>query len=217
MPLFERGRVRVGRVAGVAVRVHWTAPVGALVFCGFRFDPLLWFCFFGLVLLHEVGHALVVKACRAKAVAIDLTGFGGLCHWRGEVSAAGRAAIAWGGVWAQLALLAFIEAWLWISAPRLGYLGREVVAFFTYSNAWMILLNLVPIAPLDGAEAWRLPVLLGRAVRSRLPGARARPLLLTTLEQRDEAEEAVETGERGEEVKALVSSLLEAARKEPPP
>ena len=215
MALFERGALSLGRIAGVAVRLHWTAPIGAFVLTGFHFDPLGWLCFFGVVLVHEVGHALVVKACRATPVAIDLTGFGGLCHWRGEVSAVGRASIAWGGVWAQLMLLAIGEACLWLDPP-LGLTGWRLLAAATSSNAWLMALNLVPIAPLDGAEAWRLPVLLGRALRRSLGGSAGAGLPPAGPRGLDDAEAAFEAGERREEVEALVAKLFDEARKEPP-
>ena len=214
MALLEHGGLVLGKVAGVQVRLHWTAVVGAYVFTGFRFDPVAWGCFFGLVFAHELGHALVVKACRATATAIELTGFGGLCYWRGDVSATGRAAIAWGGVWAQLVVLALAEAYWHFAQPRLDWNGWRVLLTLTSSNAWMAAFNLVPLAPLDGAEAWRLPVLLGRWLRGLVGGAPSETLVRPPVH--DEAEEAFEAGERRNEVKGMVSQLLDDARKEPP-
>ncbi|MHB8874667.1 MAG: hypothetical protein ACYC8T_13340 [Myxococcaceae bacterium] len=216
MALFERGSLSLGRIAGVAVRMHWTAPLGLFVFTGFRFDPVAWLCFLGVVLVHELGHALVVKACRATPVAIELTGFGGLCYWRGEVSPVGRAAIAWGGVWAQLVLLLAAEAHLWLGPP-LDDSGLRIISALTAGNAWMIAMNLLPLAPLDGAEAWRLPVLLGRGLRARLPGRRGTGLPRIAPGGVNQDEAAFEAGERREEVEAIAQAILSEARKEPPP
>lgn len=210
MALIQNGGIVIGRIAGVPIRLQWTALLGAFVFTGFRFDPWAWACFFGLVIAHECGHALVVKAAGGEATLIELTGFGGLCHWRGAVSPIGRAAIAWGGIWAQFVLLAVAEAYLYAAGPPSSYAGWQVLGTLTVSNAWMIALNLIPIPPLDGAEAWRLPVLLGRALRK---GPEAPPL--PVMPRANDADEAFEAGARRDEVKAIVSSLLEEAKKDP--
>jgi Zn-dependent protease len=208
MSLFERGSLTVGRIGGVPVRVHWTAPIGAYVFTGWRFDATAWLCFFGIVLAHEVGHALVVKAVRCRPVNIDLTGYGGLCYWRGDPTPIGRAAIAWGGVWAQLLLLALAEAYLAIFGMPYDFHGYQVLATLTSANVWMIAFNLMPLPPLDGAEAWRLPVLLGRALRAPPRSAVTMP----AVRQDDRTDEAFEAGERRDEVQAMVNAMLDDAR-----
>lgn len=154
------------------VRLHWSVLLGLFVFSSFRFDPVGWLGVLGLILAHEAGHALVVKWPGARATAIELTGFGGLCRWEGEVSPLGRAAIAWGGVWAQLVVLAVAWAVQSFGGPVTSPVAWRLLAIGTVSNAWMIALNLLPIPPLDGAEAWRLPLLLGRAARLTLSGHR---------------------------------------------
>jgi hypothetical protein len=73
----------------------------------------------------------------------------------------------------------------------------------------MIAVNLVPIPPLDGAEAWRLPILLGRALR-RGP-VRA---VLPPAPGPGGHDDDFEAGHRRDEVKAIVSNLLDEARKE---
>ncbi len=206
--LFERGGMQVGRIAGVPVRLHWTALLGAFVFTGFRFDAVSWLTFAGLVLAHELGHALVVKAAGAKATAIELTGYGGVCRWRGDPSPIGRAAIAWGGIWAQLVVLAAVELWLQVGGMPRDYVAYRVIHTLTISNAYMIAFNLLPIPPLDGAEAWRLPILLGRSLR----GGRAGTVMPAPAGTAHDDE--FEAGHRRDEVRAIVSNLLDEARKE---
>ena len=157
---------------------------------------------FGLVVIHELGHAAVVKAVGARPVSIDLTGFGGLCRWDGRVSLISRSAIAWGGVAAQLVLLGAVE----LGGPRLP---TEVFWLGTISNAWMIAINLLPIEPLDGAEAWPLPWLLGIALRKRLSNYRD----VRHLEE-DPEEFAMKTSRQGAEAKEVAAELLRAAREE---
>ncbi len=208
MALFQRGGLNLGRIAGVPLRLHWTALVGAFVFTGFRFDPVTWGTFAALILAHELGHALVVKAAGGTPTLIELTGYGGLCHWRGEVSAISRACIAWGGVWAQLLVLAAAEAWQYSAGMPETFTGVRVLTTLIDSNTWMIALNLLPIPPLDGAEAWRLPILLGRSLRKG-PVSNVLP----SVPHPGSSDEAFEAGARRDEVKAIVSNLIDEARK----
>jgi membrane-associated protease RseP (regulator of RpoE activity) len=152
--MLDRGSLTLFRLAGIPIRAHWTLPIGALIFSGFRFAPAFWLAFFLLVLIHELGHATFVKAFRLRVIGIDITGFGGLCHWSGSATVAERGAIAWGGVLAQALLLVLTLASVAIfGRPRTLY-AAEIVSVFTYTNVWLIGLNLLPVPPLDGAEAW---------------------------------------------------------------
>lgn len=160
--MLERGSLTVARLRGIPIRLHWTVPIGALVFSGFRFAPGFWTGFFLLVLIHELGHAALVRAFRLRVEGIDITGFGGLCHWSGRATAAERGFIAWGGVLAQAILLAGTFAALaLLGKPRQPFVA-ELVSVFTYTNLWLIALNLLPVPPLDGYEAWKLVGTLAR-------------------------------------------------------
>lgn len=148
------GYLVVGHVRGVPIRVHWSMPLGALVLGGM--SPAFWLAFFVIVLLHEGGHALLVRHYRHRVVSVDVTGLGGLCRWQGRATARERAVIAWGGVAAQAALLLVTGALVLVFGyPASGPLHTLASAFIR-TNAFIILLNLVPIPPLDGAEAWTL-------------------------------------------------------------
>jgi len=175
--VFERGYWTVTRVGGVPLRVHWSAAVGALVFGGFRFAPAAWLAFLVIVLLHEVGHALIVRALRHRVVALEVTGFGGLCRWSGAATPLERSMIAWGGVLAQAVLLVVTFGVLALGGFRVVPFGGELAYTFVWTNLWLIGLNLLPFAPLDGAEAWRLVPELGRRRRSRLDARAGRALL----------------------------------------
>jgi len=175
--VFERGYWTVTRVGGVPLRVHWSAAVGALVFGGLRFAPAAWLAFLVIVLLHEVGHALVVRALRHRVVALEVTGFGGLCRWSGAATPLERSLIAWGGVLAQAVLLIVALVVFALGGFRVVPFGGELAYTFVWTNLWLIGLNLLPFAPLDGAEAWRLFPELGRWRRSRLDARAGRALL----------------------------------------
>ena len=165
--MFDRGFLTLGTIRGMPIRVHWTMPVGALIFSGFSFAPAFWLGFFVLVLIHELGHAFFVRRFRHHVVSIEVTGFGGLCRWSGHATPFERAAIAWGGVAAQGILLALTFALVLALGSPTSRWTAELVHVFTTTNLWLIALNLLPIPPLDGAEAWPLVRHLGDRIRSR--------------------------------------------------
>ena len=153
--MLERGYLTIGRLRGIPIRLHWTIPLGALLFSGFTFAPAFWVGFFLLALIHELGHATVVRAYGHQVLKVDVTGFGGMCHWFGNASRMERGAIAWGGVLAQLALLGVSVAVLALTGGAHSRWSLELASVFVRTNVWIMLLNLLPIPPLDGAEAWR--------------------------------------------------------------
>jgi stage IV sporulation protein FB len=166
------GYLTLGRWRKAPVRAHWSLPIGALVFGQGRFVPGFWLGFFLLVLIHELGHAVLVKRYGHRIVSIDIHGLGGACRWSGEPTAIDRARIAWGGVLAQA--VAYVIAWatLHLAGPPESVFVSELASAFSATNVWLIAINLIPIAPLDGAEAWKLPGLL--AARRRTRGGAAR-------------------------------------------
>jgi hypothetical protein len=154
--MFSSGYLTVGRFRGAPVRVHWSAPLGAIAFTGFRFTPGLWAGFFLLVVLHELGHAALVRRMGHRVVAVRVHAFGGDCQWDGDATAGDGAVVAWGGVLVQAILWVIATATLaivgWPASPALAALAYT----FTSTNAHMILFNLLPMPPLDGERAWTL-------------------------------------------------------------
>jgi Zn-dependent protease len=165
----ESGYLHIGRFRGVPVRVHVLTPLGALFFSGFRFEPGAWLGFVLLVLVHEIGHALLVMRYGLGVSSIDLHAYGGATRWAGQASDHQRSVIAWGGVLAQAALFAATVAALGFLGPPRSLFGRELAYVFTTTNLWLMALNLIPFAPLDGAEAWKLAGELGRRWSSSSP------------------------------------------------
>jgi Zn-dependent protease len=162
------GYLTLGRWRGAPVRLHWTLPVAALVFGQGRIVPGFWLGFFLLVFIHELGHAFLVKRLRHQVVSIDVHALGGVCRWSGDPTAIDRARIAWGGVLAQAVAYAVARAALALAGPPETILVAQLAAAFTTTNLWLIAINLIPVPPLDGAEAWKL---LGMWRRQRRGGA----------------------------------------------
>lgn len=79
-----------------------------------------------------------------------------------------RSLIAWGGVAAPAALFLVALPLSWLVGARLGLFGLDLFHALTVSSAFIAALNLLPLRPFDGAEAWKLPGLLRerRALRA---------------------------------------------------
>jgi Zn-dependent protease len=167
--MFESGYFQIGRIRGAPIRVHWSIAVGALVFSNFTFSPGAWLGFALLILLHELGHAALVMRYGLRVVSVDLHGLGGLCRWAGEATPWQRAVIAWGGVLAQLILLGATYGAIALFGPPPSTFLLELAYVFIKTNEWLMAINLLPVPPLDGANAWQIL----KVWRTRRP---ARPL-----------------------------------------
>jgi stage IV sporulation protein FB len=186
---FQGGYLTLGRWGAAPVRVHWTLPLGAFFFGHLQWVPGFWLGFFLVILIHEMGHAFVVLRQRARVLAIEVHGIGGVCRWTGDVSAVGRARIAWGGVQAQFfALLAALGARQLFGPPPSAFTA-ELLEAFTTTNILIIGLNLIPVPPLDGAEAWKLFALL-RQQRARRRAPDVRPAVERELAALDASDRA---------------------------
>jgi Zn-dependent protease len=156
--VFGGGYVKVARFGAAPVRVHWTTPVGAFFFCGLftevAFAPAAWIAFFFLVLVHELGHAVLARRFGMRVTSIDVHGLGGMCRLSGQTSDVNRAKIAWGGVVAQALLLVATA----LAAPTHSgsHAVGQIVQTWTAVNVLVIAFNLLPFRGLDGAEAWLL-------------------------------------------------------------
>jgi Zn-dependent protease len=168
--LFESGYWTLGRIRGVPVRLHWTLPLGALIFGRFQIVPGFWLGFFVLVLVHELGHAFLVKRRGLHTFEVRIHGLGGVCmHERGTHY--DQAIIAWGGVLAQAVVL-LVPALLvqaFVPLPPSAFL-LELLYALTFTNLLLIAFNLLPFGGLDGVMAWKLP----RLWRQRRGGRRAK-------------------------------------------
>jgi stage IV sporulation protein FB len=159
------------------VRVHWMFWLTGLIFGSMGAEDrgirpvIIWvLVVFVSVLIHELGHALVIRALGAEPW-ITLYGMGGLTAHSGRrfrpqmqilVSAAGPAA---GFLLAALTVLLikatgqdvqFVFGWPYLIAWRFrGFTNMAVAEFchdMLYVNIWWGILNLLPILPLDGGH-----------------------------------------------------------------
>jgi len=146
---------------GVPVVLSWTMLL-ALPWFYYRQGTWLgmaiaFVAFFFLMFVHELGHAAVAKWRGVPVLGINLYVMHGLCSHEVPARKSDEIWIAWGGVAAQAVVL--------VVALGTSYLlGRYAFTYFvfaspalhilTVTNVFLILFNLVPVPPLDGAKAW---------------------------------------------------------------
>ena len=195
----------MARYRGAPIRLHASLVLGALFFSHGTFAPGAWLGFALTILVHELGHALLVTRYRYKVVAIELHGFGGECSYRGDVGAFERSVIAWGGVLGQALLFAgaqTIYALGWLPADRFS---RELLAVFVGPNVLMMLFNLLPIAPLDGSRAWSLFGRLWTRRRARLRRQQRAARSPEDVRRRARAVEALRAEKQAADANTLLS------------
>src|SRR5215217_6255175 len=143
----SRGWVTIGRLRGAPIRLHWSLPLGALVWSGFSFAPAFWLSFALLILVHEVGHALLVLRYGLGLSEIAVHGAGGYCSHERSGSRYEESAVAWGGVLAQLVLFVVVQLLAFGLGPPRSVHAAQALHVLTSTNLWLIALNLIPIEP----------------------------------------------------------------------
>ena len=219
--MFRSGYVQVGSFRGAPIRLHWTVPILCVLVGGLRLAPGAWLAAVLVVLGHELGHAALAKRYKQEVLEVMVHALGGHCMYAGEQTAWQRSVIASGGVLAQLGM--FIPASLWTALlpPIESQFLMDALWVFTQVNLSIALFNLVPIAPLDGAEIWKLPRLFLARRRRKREVKRAQTALQTRPAAKPEsraaaprvsaANDVIEIDEAA--VRETVRRALEEARK----
>jgi len=153
---FEKGSLIIANWQEAPVKIHWTVIISALFFSRFQFLPVFWVSFFGLVFIHEAGHAMIVRYYRLWVEEILIHGLGGYCRYEGETSEIQLAIIAWGGVFAQFIVLIIATITFYIWGYPVSSISYQIHHVFIETNIFIIILNLIPIKPLDGSKAWKI-------------------------------------------------------------
>ncbi len=120
-----------------------------------------------LLVVHELGHAAVARWRNVDVESIQLYFIHGLCTHDEPYHEEDDVLIAWGGVAAQFVVLviAFGASLLLAAFEPFAYrLAAPLFRVLVQANLLIIVINLIPVAPLDGVKAWRaLPLLRERA------------------------------------------------------
>jgi Zn-dependent protease len=192
-----RKELRLFTYHGAPVVAHWSVllafPIGWSIQKSIIGALVAQVAFLALMLAHELGHAFVARCFRLPIHSLELYAIHGLCRHGAPRRERQAVAIAWGGVAAQGAVFAL--ALLLAKGLNLsGGIPRALAPAFDVwvpANMLIAFCNLLPIAPLDGAKAWRfVPFFLSglvRRIRSwcRRPAARVVSMELRRIGKRE--------------------------------
>ncbi len=200
--MFGSGSIQLARVSGIRIGVEpsWFLVLFLIIYLltgyyGERFTDGTAFTlavasallFFGSVLLHELGHAVVARRNNIGIVGIDLWMFGGVAKMERDTDSPGvefRVAAA-----GPLVTLLIGAACFGAGVAIAGASGAMDSAFFdsggsdevlavlgylTFINGLLLVFNLIPAFPLDGGR-------IARAVIWWRTGDRARATRLAAL------------------------------------
>ncbi len=197
-PMLGGGSIQLVRVLGIRVGVHptWFLMLFVVIWLltglyedvvggdqAFVLATLSAFLFFGSVVLHELGHAVVARRNGIDILGIDLWLLGGLARMSRDTDSPGvefRVAAAGPLVTLLIALACFGAGTLLVGAgdtvdaglldPLNDNEALAVLGYLSFVNALLLVFNLIPAFPLDGgriarAAAWKLSGDRARATR----------------------------------------------------
>lgn len=157
------GAIRLFRLAGISVYLHWTWALIAMIFFqsrGKAYTSPIWgvaeyLTLFAIVLMHEFGHALACRSVGGKAERILLWPLGGIAY----VNPPRRpGAVLWSIAAGPLVNVALVPVTLGVIFA-MGFLAPgasddllKYVETVTIINIGLLVFNLLPIYPLDGGQ-----------------------------------------------------------------
>lgn len=183
---------RLGTWRGVPVFLHWTVLIGLPWFLyrtrSVTDTAVSFAAFLFLLFAHELGHAAVATWRRIEVHRIELLLLHGFCVHDQPYREEDDILIAWGGVAAQLVLFSAALGLDMLLGPRSAYthpLTFSLLRVLIDANLVIMLLNLIPVAPLDGAKAWRIIPMLRERAKNTSWAANLRTLLAARRSARD--------------------------------
>lgn len=155
--------IRLFDVLGAPVFVHWSVwlllPLSWLLNRDALKTTASFMAYFVVIFVHELGHAWMARRKGLVVHALRIYPLHGLCVHERPFLQSQNIAIAWGGVAAQAMLLLCAVAISEVAAlagTRLPEIVDSVLMVWVVINLMILLFNLWPVPPLDGAIAWRV-------------------------------------------------------------
>jgi Zn-dependent protease len=164
MNSLHEGSFRLFRLAGITVYLHWTWLLVAYLIIIQRaeeYGSLAWnvaeyLALFGIVLLHEFGHALACRSVGGTADQIVLWPLGGVAYvappprpgavlW--SIAAGPLVNVALVPITGGLLLMSYLLGW-----PDQFPNADRFLSMLTLINAGLLIFNILPIYPLDGGQ-----------------------------------------------------------------
>lgn len=178
MDMANRGPIRLARIAGIDLLLHWSwflvllyeVQARAGVYSSIAWNVLEVLALFAIVTLHEFGHALACRQVGGVANRILLWPFGGIAF----VDVPPRpGATLWTIAAGPLVNVALVPVLWALPIASASPDGAMFMASLQYINMGLLVFNLIPVYPLDGGQI--LHALLW------FPLGRARSLMATTV------------------------------------
>ncbi len=180
--------VRLGRVAGIPVGIHWSVAVIVGLIAGILGAQVLpqmapgqstaayWavaipgaLLFVAALLAHELAHAFVAKRAGVPVRSITLWALGGVAELGGDPPTARadlRIAVA-GPVTSLIAAAVFGGLAAGLNAAGAPAIAAGALIWLAIMNALLAAFNLLPGAPLDGGRILRAALWMRHGDRSR--------------------------------------------------
>ncbi|MCY0950684.1 site-2 protease family protein [Streptomyces sp. H27-S2] len=166
------GSVRVGRVVGVPLRMHWSVPLLVVLLAyglGRQTLPALApgrsdavyavasvvgaVLLMGSLLLHETAHAATARRRKISVQDVTLWALGGMTRMGRPQTAAAVFAVAVSGPLASLAIGGVaLGAGIGLDALLGWAVPAAVLVWLGWANLFLGVFNLLPAAPLDGGR-----------------------------------------------------------------
>ncbi|MCX7885893.1 MAG: M50 family metallopeptidase [Verrucomicrobiae bacterium] len=165
----SKGSFRIFSVGGISVFMHWSWFVVAILEVNDpvgRYRSLGWnaaeyFALFGMVLMHEFGHALACRSVGGDARQIVLWPLGGVAYVNPpmrpgamlcSIAAGPLVNVALGFLLTLVIVFGMMQPW-WTQGSEL----RMFLLSLWVINAVLLAFNLLPVYPLDGGKIlWSL-------------------------------------------------------------
>ena len=176
MKHMQSGYWKFGQWKGIPFLFHWTILLW-LPWSMWQYKSWSWIlpsfvAYIALLFIHEMGHAIAARLTRTKVFTLKLFFMHGQCVHEEPYYESDHIWIAWGGVLAQLGILLITVSiqqmlqWLRLYIPSLLV---PLFHVFIQVNFFIIIINLLPVAPLDGHVAWRILPLLWATPATQIP------------------------------------------------
>jgi stage IV sporulation protein FB len=153
--------VRRLRAFGATVHVHFfvliaTGLLPVLAVRNFALAVAAVISYLAIIFVHELGHAAVAHWLGYDVNAIYVGLIHGRCEYEHPDTEWEAALVSFGGAAAQFLVAVLVFSVATVLPDGLATYFGPIVVFLGYLNVSIALLNLAPVAALDGKTAWRV-------------------------------------------------------------
>lgn len=158
----REGAFRIFRFTGIDVFLHWSWFVVAVIevqirsrtYTSYIWNGLEYLALFGIVLLHEFGHALACRSVGGRANQIVLWPLGGVAYVEPPQRPGAQLWSIAAGPLVNVALLPALLVLSYLTGKTPGNVHSLILAI-TWTNVMILVFNLLPVYPLDGGQILR--------------------------------------------------------------